>query len=138
MPVPEQPAYQNRQRPDLTKAASDNQITTPKPANHQFNPAFKPTINPQGTNHHTEANNGLPKPGHSNTPPVLGNQNNQTGGPSSSAGSTTGSKPVLPKSRPLGGFAFPGKVSMRVDHTFFTQAKPCLYSKPRNSLELTP
>ncbi|OXG22631.1 DNA repair and recombination protein RAD52 [Cryptococcus neoformans Tu401-1] len=107
VPVPEQPAYQNRQRPDLVKAASDNQITTPKPSS-QLNPPFKPTFNPQDTNH-IQANNHLPKPGPSNTPPVLDNQNNQTGGPNSSAGSTTGSKPVLLKSRPLGGFAFPGK-----------------------------
>lgn len=107
VPVPEQPAYQNRQRPDLVKAASDNQITTPKPSS-QLNPPFKPTLNPQDTNH-IQANNHLPKPGPSNTPPVLDNQNNQTGGPNSSGGSTTGSKPVLLKSRPLGGFAFPGK-----------------------------
>ncbi|ADV20615.1 DNA strand annealing protein, putative [Cryptococcus gattii WM276] len=108
VPMPEQPAYQHRQGPDLTKTVSDNQITTPKPAN-QFNPPSKPALNPQSGNHYVCASKDPPKIGPSHTPPIADNQNNQTGGPSSSAGSTSGSKPALPKPRPLGSFAFPGK-----------------------------
>ncbi|KIR96157.1 DNA repair and recombination protein RAD52 [Cryptococcus deuterogattii 2001/935-1] len=108
VPIPKQPAYQHRQRPNLANSISDNQITTPKPAN-QFNPPSKPAFHPQSGNDHVCASKGLPKPGPSYTPPIADNQNNQPGGPSSSAGSTSGSKTALPKPRPLGGFAFPGK-----------------------------
>lgn len=135
VPMPEQPAYQHRQRPDITKTISDNQITTPKPVN-QFNPPPKPALNPQGGNHYVCASKGLLKPGPSHTPPIADNQNNQTGGPSSSAGSTSGSKPALPKPRPLGGFAFPGKVSISSRLRPITQVdRVCIANPERISSE---